>query len=146
LGGRAAEEVFIGEISTGAANDLERTTDILKAMVQMYGMSDVAGLMVLEKQRNSFLGGGMSQAKEYSEKMSEAMDNFIKNTLDERYDAVKKRLEEYRDAIEKMVELLYAKENITGDQVRAIIEVFETENNIPTKLSPKKENSSDDSD
>jgi cell division protease FtsH len=78
--------------------------------------------------------------------MSEAMDNFIKNTLDERYDAVKKRLEEYRDAIEKMVELLYAKENITGDQVRAIIEVFETENNIPTKLSPKKENSSDDSD
>ena len=146
LGGRAAEEVFIGEISTGAANDLERTTDILKAMVQMYGMSDVAGLMVLEKQRNSFLGGGMPQAKEYSEKMSEAMDNFIKNTLDERYDAVKKRLEEYRDAIEKMVELLYAKENITGDQVRAIIEVFETENNIPTKLSPKKENSSDDSD
>ncbi len=143
LGGRAAEEVFIGEISTGAANDLERTTDILKAMVQMYGMSDVAGLMVLEKQRNSFLGGGMPQAKEYSEKMSEAMDNFIKNTLDERYDAVKKRLEEYRDAIEKMVELLYAKENITGDQVRAIIEVFETENNIPTKLSPKKEKTSD---
>ena len=143
LGGRAAEEVFIGEISTGAANDLERTTDILKAMVQMYGMSDVAGLMVLEKQRNSFLGGGMSHVKEYSEKMSEAMDSFIKNTLDERYDAVKKRLEEYRDAIEKMVELLYAKENITGDQVRAIIEVFETENNIPTKLSPKKDNGSD---
>jgi cell division protease FtsH len=131
--------VFIGEISTGAANDLERTTDILKAMVQMYGMSDVAGLMVLEKQRNSFLGGGMSQAKEYSEKMSEAMDNFIKTTLDERYAVVKERLEEYRDAIEKMVELLYAKENITGEQVRAIIEVFEGENNIPTKLSPKKE-------
>ncbi len=139
LGGRAAEEVFIGEISTGAANDLERTTDILKAMVQMYGMSDVAGLMVLEKQRSSFLGGGMSQAKEYSEKMSEAMDNFIKTTLDERYAVVKERLEEYRDAIEKMVELLYAKENITGEQVRAIIETFEGENNIPTKLSPKKE-------
>jgi cell division protease FtsH len=139
LGGRAAEEVFIGEISTGAANDLERTTDILKAMVQMYGMSDVAGLMVLEKQRSSFLGGGMSQAKEYSEKMSESMDNFIKTTLDERYTVVKQRLEEYRGAIEKMVELLYAKENITGDQVRDIIEVFEDENNIPTKLSPKKE-------
>jgi len=139
LGGRAAEEVFIGEISTGAANDLERTTDILKSMVQMYGMSDVAGLMVLEKQRNSFLGGGMSQAKEYSEKMSEAMDGFIKTTLDERYIIVKQRLEEYRGAIEKMVELLYAKENITGEQVRAIIEVFEGENNIPTKLSSKKE-------
>jgi len=138
LGGRAAEEVFIGEISTGAANDLERTTDILKAMVQMYGMSDVAGLMVLEKQRNTFLGGGMTQAKEYSEKMAEEMDNFIKNTLQERYDLVKIRLEEYREAIEKMVELLYAKENITGDQVRDIIEKYEQENNIETKLSPKK--------
>ncbi|MDP3586551.1 MAG: ATP-dependent zinc metalloprotease FtsH [Sulfuricurvum sp.] len=138
LGGRAAEEVFIGEISTGAANDLERTTDILKAMVQMYGMSDVAGLMVLEKQRSTFLGGGMTQAKEYSEKMAEEMDQFIKNTLQERYVEVKIRLEEYRDAIEKMVELLYAKENISGDQVRDIIEKYELENNIETKLSPKK--------
>lgn len=138
LAGRSAEEVFIGEISTGAANDLERATDILKAMVQMYGMSDVAGLMVLEKQRSTFLGGGMTQAKEYSEKMAEEMDQFIKNTLQERYVEVKIRLEEYRDAIEKMVELLYAKENITGDQVRDIIEKYELENNIETKLSPKK--------
>ncbi|MFH0710903.1 MAG: ATP-dependent zinc metalloprotease FtsH [Pseudomonadota bacterium] len=142
LAGRAAEEVFIGEISTGAANDLERTTDILKAMVQMYGMSDVAGLMVLEKQRSTFLGGGMTQAKEYSEKMAEEMDSFIKSTLQERYVEVKIRLEEYRDAIEKMVELLYAKENITGDQVRSIIEKFEIENAIETKLEPRKDKSS----
>ena len=58
LAGRAAEEVFIKEISTGASNDLERATDIIKAMVSMYGMSDVAGLMVLEKQRATFLNGG----------------------------------------------------------------------------------------
>ena len=57
LAGRAAEEVFIKEISTGASNDLERATDIIKAMVSMYGMSDVAGLMVLEKQRATFLNG-----------------------------------------------------------------------------------------
>ena len=138
LAGRAAEEVFIGEISTGAANDLERSTDILKAMVQVYGMSDVAGLMVLEKQRSSFLGGGMAQAKEYSEKMAEDMDSFIKATLQERYTDVKIRLEAYRDAIERMVELLYAKENITGDQVRDIIEAYETENGMETRLSPKK--------
>lgn len=138
LGGRAAEEVFIGEISTGAANDLERTTDILKAMVQMYGMSDVAGLMVLEKQRSSFLGGGMTQGREYSDKMAEEMDIFIKTSLHERYGAVKARLEEYRGAIEKIVELLYAKENISGDQVRDIIEAYEIENNIETKLEPRK--------
>jgi cell division protease FtsH len=138
LAGRAAEEVFIGEISTGAANDLERSTDVLKAMVQVYGMSDVAGLMVLEKQRSSFLGGGMAQAKEYSEKMAEEMDGFIKTTLQERYAEVKIRLEAYRDAIEKMVELLYAKENITGDQVREIIETYENEHGMETRLSPKK--------
>jgi cell division protease FtsH len=139
LGGRAAEEVFIGEISTGAANDLERSTDIIKAMVQMYGMSDVAGLMVLEKQRSTFLGGGMTQAREYSDKMAEGMDEFIKKSLQERYVEVKKRLEEYRDAIEKIVELLYAKENISGDQVREIIEAYEKENEMVTKLEPRKE-------
>src|SRR3989339_511148 len=139
LGGRAAEEVFIGEISTGAANDLERSTDIIKAMVQMYGMSDVAGLMVLEKQRSTFLGGGMTQAREYSDKMAENMDTFIKQSLQERYVEVKKRLEEYRDAIEKIVELLYAKENISGDQVREIIEAYEKDHNIETKLEPRKE-------
>jgi cell division protease FtsH len=138
LAGRAAEEVFIGEISTGAANDLERSTDIIKAMVQMYGMSDVAGLMVLERQRSTFLGGGMTQGKEYSERMSEEMDQFIKNSLNDRYVAVKAHLEEYRGAIEKIVELLYAKENISGDQVREMIEAYEIENGLKTKLEPKK--------
>jgi len=102
-------------------------------------MSDVAGLMVLEKQRSSFLGGGMAQAREYSEKMAEDMDSFIKASLDERYNEVKNRLEEYRDAIEKMVELLYEHENITGDQVREIIEKFESDNGLETKLEPRKE-------
>ena len=144
LGGRAAEEVFIGEISTGAANDLERSTDIIKAMVQVYGMSDVAGLMVLEKQRSSFLGGGMAQPREYSEKMAEDMDTFIKVSLNEHYISVKARLEEYRDAIEKMVELLYEHENITGDQVREIIQKFETDNEIETKLEPRKKSTAKD--
>lgn len=95
--------------------------------------------MVLEKQRSSFLGGGMAQAREYSEKMAEDMDTFIKVSLNERYVEVKERLEEYRDAIEKMVELLYEHENITGDQVREIIQKFEVDNAIETKLEPRKE-------
>lgn len=134
LGGRAAEEIFIGEISTGAANDLERATDIIKAMVQTYGMSDVAGLMVLEKSRSSFLGGYQNSHKEYSQKMSEAMDEFIKKTLQERYSAVLDRLREYNGAIEEIVKLLYKKENITGDDVREIIIKFEKENDIESKV------------
>ncbi|MDQ1263039.1 MAG: cell division protease FtsH [Campylobacterota bacterium] len=134
LGGRAAEEVFIGEISTGAGNDLERATDIIKAMVQTYGMSDVAGLMVLEKSRQSFLGGYGQSSREYSDKMAEEMDAFIKSTLKERYEDVVKRLREYSGAIESIVKLLYKKENITGDEVRDIILNFEKANNIESKV------------
>lgn len=134
LGGRAAEDVFFDEISTGASNDLERATDIIKSMVQVYGMSDVAGLMVLEKQHSSFLGGGMQSAREYSEQMAQDMDSYIKSMLNEHYDAVKARLQEYRGAIEAMVTLLYEKENISGAQVRQLIKSFEDENGIETKL------------
>ena len=134
LGGRAAEEVFIGEISTGAGNDLERATDIIKSMVQTYGMSDVAGLMVLEKSRQSFLGGGGQTAREYGDKMAEGMDEFIKTSLAEHYDTVLARLREYGDAIEDMVALLYKKENITGEEVRDIIIKFEEENGIESRV------------
>lgn len=134
LGGRAAEQVFLGEISTGAGNDLERATDIIKSMVQSYGMTDVAGLMVLEKQRQSFLGGGQQGAREYSDKMAQTMDDFIKKSLDERYAEVLARLEEYRGAIEDTVALLYKKENITGEEVREIIADFEKENGLESRL------------
>jgi len=134
LGGRAAEQVFIGEISTGAGNDLERATDIIKSMVQTYGMTDIAGLMVLEKSRQSFLGGGQQASREYSDKMAQDMDGFIKDSLQERYDAVLARLEEYNGAIEDMVALLYKKENITGEEVREIIVQFEKEHNMESKV------------
>jgi cell division protease FtsH len=125
LGGRAAEEVFIKEISTGASNDLERATDIIKGMVRMYGMTEVAGLMVLEKQTNQFLGGGMSQ-KDYSEEMAQKTDEYIKSLLDERYKIVKAKLKEYSEVIENMVKDLQEKEVISGERVRELIEEFKT--------------------
>ncbi|EHR4509389.1 ATP-dependent zinc metalloprotease FtsH [Campylobacter coli] len=133
LGGRAAEEVFIGEISTGASNDLERATDIIKAMISMYGMSEIAGLMVLEKQRNTFLTGGQT-IKDYSEKMAESLDDYVKKTLDERYKDVKDTLNTYKGAIETMVAALYEEETIEGAKVRDIIKSYENENNLPTRL------------
>lgn len=133
LAGRAAEEVFIKEISTGAGNDLERATDILKAMVSVYGMSDVAGLMVLEKQRNTFLTGGQS-IKDYSDKMAEKVDDFVKSTLEARYSEVLQTLRTYSGAIEKMVEALYEQETIEGAKVREIIRAYEEENGLPSRL------------
>ncbi|QOP46275.1 ATP-dependent zinc metalloprotease FtsH [Sulfurimonas paralvinellae] len=144
LGGRAAEQVFIGEISTGAGNDLERATDIIKSMVQTYGMSDIAGLMVLEKSRQSFLGGGQQATREYSDKMAEEMDAFIKSSLDEHYKNVVARLEEYKEAIEEMVALLYKKENITGEEVREIILNFEKEHGLESKIVQETETIEDE--
>ena len=124
LAGRAAEELFIGEISTGASNDLERATDIVKSMVKLYGMSDVAGLMVLEKQTNRFLGG-FAESKDYSEKLQQEVDEFVKKFLDERYKIVKEKLKKYTPVIEQMVKELYDKEVIDGERVRELIKAYD---------------------
>lgn len=128
LGGRAAEEVFIGEISTGAGNDLERATDIIKSMASIYGMTEVAGLMVISRQNNTFLGG--SSSNDCSDKMAEELDSFIRNMLDERYKIVIAKLEEYKECIESIVESLNKNETIDGDQLRDIIHAYEEQNNI----------------
>jgi len=134
LGGRAAEEVFLGEISTGAGNDLDRATAILKDMITVYGMSDVAGLMVLSRTQSSFLGGGQV-SNDFSEKMAEEIDASIKNTLDERYSFVKKTLNEYNGAIENMTAVLLDVEVIEGDKVQSIIKDFEEENNMESRMA-----------
>jgi len=130
LGGRAAEKVFIGEISTGAGNDLERATDIIKSMACVYGMSDIAGLMVLEKRSNQFIGG--QSHKDYSEQTAKELDAYIKNTLDERYLHVLETLEENSKSINEMANELLEIEVISGERVREIIKanggkVFEDE-------------------
>ena len=139
LGGRAAEEVFLGEISTGASNDLERATDIIKSMVSYYGMSEVSGLMVLEKPRNAFLGGGLGSNREFSEKIAESMDEYIKNTLDSRYQAVKQTLSDYREAIEKMVSELLEQEVIDGARVREILGEYEKQQGMKSRLVEREE-------
>ncbi|HIQ47233.1 MAG TPA: ATP-dependent metallopeptidase FtsH/Yme1/Tma family protein [Sulfurovum sp.] len=134
LGGRAAEEIFINEISTGAGNDLDKATAILKDMISVYGMTDVAGLMVLSRSSNSFLGGG-AVSTDYSEKMAEDMDNYIRSTLNERYNFVKNTLSQYAQAIEEMTAVLLDVEVIEGKKVRDIIENFEKENNMESRLA-----------
>jgi cell division protease FtsH len=141
LGGRAAEEVFIGEISTGASNDLERATDMIKAMVKVYGMSDVAGLMVLEKQQNQFLGGGYGSTKDYSEKTAEAVDEYIRGLLADRYKEVKFKLNEYKEVIEEMVKELHEKEVISGEEVTELIEKYSPHKQIKVEDEENRDNS-----
>ncbi len=137
LGGRAAEEIFIGEISTGAGNDLERATDIIKSMASIYGMSEVAGLMVISRQNNTFLGG--SSTNDCSDKMAEELDSYIRNMLDERYKIVLTKLDEYKECIESIVVSLNENESIDGNQLREIIHAYEDENNIISSKRKKED-------
>ncbi len=149
LGGRAAEEVFINEISTGAGNDLERATDIIKSMASIYGMSDVAGLMVLEKRQNQFLGG--QTQKDFSDNMAKNLDDHVKSVLNERYNVVLEALRDHKEAIELMTAELLEIEVISGERVREIIKetggtVFEDEDLHSDSLKEKETNSEDEND
>ena len=143
LGGRAAEEVFIGEISTGAGNDLERATGIIKSMATIYGMSDIAGLMVLEKRTNQFLGG--QTQKDFSDAMAKDLDDHVKNVLNERYQIVLQSLRDNSIAIEEMTAELLEVEVITGERVREIITknggvVFKDEDLHSEAIKPEENN------
>ncbi len=138
LAGRAAEDVFLGDISTGASNDLERCTDIIKAMIGNFGMTDVAGLMVLNKRSSLFLGGGQS-LKDYSDETAREVDKFVKEFLAERYSAVKESLATYKDAIEELVKALYKDETVEGSEVRKFILKCEQTNGLTSRLNPSKD-------
>ncbi|MDN5060465.1 ATP-dependent zinc metalloprotease FtsH [Aliarcobacter butzleri] len=147
LGGRAAEQVFIGEISTGAGNDLERATGIIKSMATIYGMSDIAGLMVLEKRTNQFLGG--QTQKDYSDAMAKELDTHVKTVLNERYEIVLQSLKDNSAAIEQMTAELLDIEVITGERVREIIKenggtVFEDEDLHSDAITEEKTTSTDE--
>ena len=109
-------------------------------MIVYYGMTDVSGLMVLEDftRRSNFLGGGMS-SREFSEETAQKMDNYIRTMLEERFEHVKKTLREYAPAIESMVAELLEKEVIDGSRVREIIESYEKEHNMASRLIPIEE-------
>ena len=112
LGGRAAEEVFFGDISTGAQNDLEKATDTARKMVTMYGMSEKVGLATLEKPGQQFLNvqGQMDFYKNYSPETAALIDAEVKRILEETYEKVKKLVEKNKDKIEKVAEELLKRE------------------------------------
>jgi len=123
LGGRVAEEIKFGEISTGAHNDLYRATDIAKSMVKEYGMSEKLGYVTFEKNRKPmFLDITPSfGGREYSEETAREIDNEIKAIIDASYEKTKKILSDNKELLEKVAQLLLDKESIEGEELRRII-------------------------
>ena len=122
FGGRIAEDIFVGRISTGASNDFERATQMAREMVTRYGMSDKMGVMVYaENEGEVFLGRSVTRSQHISEKTQQEIDAEVRRILDEQYAVAYKILDENRDKMETMCKALMEWETIDRDQVLEIM-------------------------
>jgi cell division protease FtsH len=139
LGGRVAEEIIFGDISTGAQNDLQRATDIARAMVTEYGMSEKLGLVTFEKSSHpTFLEGnypvpGQGGGKEFSEKTAYMIDEEVKEIIQKSYERVKDILTAHREDLKKVSETLMEREVLEGDEFRKMIGKATTSENSKKK-------------
>ncbi len=123
-GGRAAEEVVFGEITTGASNDIEQATKLARAMITRYGMSDDFDMVALETVTNQYLGGDASLA--CSADTQKVIDDKVVALVKAQHEKAKKILTENRSKLDVLAQYLYEKETITGEEFMAILEREET--------------------
>lgn len=126
LGGRVAEEVFLDDISTGAQNDLERSTKIIRNMITDYGMSEKLGPLTLGQKHNEqvFLGRDISRSRNYSEDVAASIDQEAKNMVERCYQSARDILSENSDMVEDMVSELKEKETLNRKEIKAIISKY----------------------
>jgi cell division protease FtsH len=121
LGGRAAEEIILGDISTGAHNDLAKASDIARGMVKQYGMSDTIGQVYHGgAQRSLYLQPGMEGPPEYSQATAEMIDREVRDTIQKQYQVAKKILEERHELLENSTQKLLLQETIAGEELKAM--------------------------
>ena len=124
LGGRVAEEIVFGEISTGAHNDLQRATDIATSMVKEFGMSEKLGYVTFEKEKRPlFLPSSLLPTREYSEDTAKQIDEEVKKIVDETYLRVKEILTAKKDKLGELARLLLEKEVVEETDLKKILEL-----------------------
>ena len=123
FGGRIAEEIFMGQMTTGASNDFERATEMARRMVTQWGMSDELGPMIYgENEGEIFLGRSITTHKNLSEETMQKVDAAIRKIIDERYAVARKLIEDNRDKVEAMAQTLLEWETIDADQITDIMD------------------------
>jgi len=124
MAGRAAEQLVFGEISTGAANDLERATDIAHRMVTEYGMSKELGAMTFgKKDREVFIGRDLLKEKNYSERTSQEIDTEVRKILSAGYERAVALLKKHEPKLIKLASSLLEKEIIEGEEIDLILKL-----------------------
>ena len=122
LGGRVAEALFLGDISVGASNDIDRATKLAKDMVARYGMCEKLGTVSYLDGGEVFIGRDYQTTKSYSEKIAGTIDDEVKALIDKAYDHCKQILTDNSDKLHKVVDFLLEKETMTGEQFEAVME------------------------
>lgn len=122
LGGRVAEALFLGDISVGASNDIDRATKLARDMVARYGMCEKLGTVSYLDDGEVFIGRDYQTTKSYSEKVAGTIDDEVKNLIDQAYDQCKQILSDNADRLHAVVDYLLEKESMTGEQFVAIME------------------------
>jgi len=122
MGGRAAEEIEIGDVTSGAAGDIRMATNIARSMVCDWGMSDLGMISFGDKQDQVFLGKELSRAQNYSEETAQKIDIAIKQVIDDQYNRAKKILEDNLTALHASAEALLEHETIEGKHIHEILE------------------------
>ena len=122
LGGRVAEALFLGDISVGASNDIDRATKLAKDMVARYGMCEKLGTVSYLDGGEVFIGRDYQTTKSYSEKVAGTIDDEIKALIDKAYDHCKQILTDNSDKLHKVVDFLLERETMTGEQFEAVMQ------------------------
>ena len=123
LGGRIAEELIFGDVTTGASQDIKQATAIARAMVTEYGMSEKVGMINYGGDENEvFIGRDLAHARSYGESVATAIDSEVKRIIDECYEKAKKIILEHENVLHKCCELLLEKEQISQDEFEALFE------------------------
>jgi cell division protease FtsH len=122
MGGRVAEELIVGDITTGAANDIERATKVARQMVTEYGMSDAIGPQTLgQKQHEVFLGRDFQTQPDYSDQVAFEIDNEVRRMIDEAHDEALEILQSHRGKLDELARMLVERETLERDEVEAFL-------------------------
>jgi cell division protease FtsH len=121
MGGRIAEDTFLGSITTGASNDIERATELARAMVCEYGMSEMGPLTFGKKEEQIFLGREIAQHRDFSEETAIKIDEQVKKIVTAQYERAKSIIQENRDVMVRLAEALLERESLDGVEIRRIV-------------------------
>ena len=121
MGGRIAEETFLGNITTGASNDIEKATELARAMVCEYGMSELGPLTFGKKEEQIFLGREIAQHRDFSEETAIRIDSEVRKIVTEQYERATRIIQENRDTLVRLAEVLLEHESLDGVQIRRIV-------------------------